>query len=138
MATQAEEIVASGRVPAEWSDDVDAMIKNVTDSYAEVDRLGDTQIQAVRFARDDDGNGLLDDDGNQILVALMDENGRAVMEDHPLVHNAKTVGLLNYRYEQQDDGSVVALYVKGRNSTVKMKAFPNIEEASLWSPRDES
>lgn len=134
----AEDVVAKGKVLPEW-DQAEAEMKDIVNSaWDEVDSLGDDKyVHAVRFERDDAGNVVLDDDGTPNLVMAVDDNGQAVMDEHPLVHRANNHGLHAYRYEEMDDGSVVALYVNERDGNVKMKAFADIEEASLWSPRDE-
>lgn len=137
MATKAEQIVDSGSLPVEWQAEADQMVDNIKTAYEEVANLEGVQVQAIRFQRDELGNTILGEDQTPELVALTDEQGNAVLEDHPLVHRAKNFGLHNYRYEPCSDGSIVAVYVKGENAEVRMKAFETIEEASLWSPREE-
>jgi len=55
----------------------------------------------------------------------------------PVHEVAANHGLHAYRYEVCDDGSVVALWANTKRADLKLKAFENMEEASLWSPRDE-
>jgi hypothetical protein len=45
-------------------------------------------------------------------------------------------GFHAYRYEILSDGSVIALYAT-EPENLKIKAFADMTEASLWSPRDE-
>jgi hypothetical protein len=47
-----------------------------------------------------------------------------------------------YQYEQLDDGSVLAFYaidqdMDGGHPVIRLKAFPTLEQASAWMPRDE-
>jgi hypothetical protein len=60
------------------------------------------------------------------------EETRALLQE-----KADNHGLHAYRYEELDDGSVVAIYANDPNGDVKFKAFDSMEEASKWSPRDE-
>lgn len=134
----ASDFVARGSIPAEWQDETSKMSEHIVDTYTNVlPSLEGTSVQAIRFGRNEDGSVMLDEDGNPELVALADDQGNPVMEEHPLVQRARDHGLHAYRYEQFDDGSVVALYVNDPSGQVKMKAFDDLETASLWSPRDE-
>lgn len=60
------------------------------------------------------------------------QDTRAILKE-----KAKNHGLHAYRYEELDDGSVVAIYANDPSGEVKFKAFDSMEEASAWSPRDE-
>lgn len=137
MATSAEKVVSSGNVPANWSEGADEVSKTVVEAFKELEKVKGQLVPAVRFARDDDGNVIVDEDGTPGLTILTDESGSAVMEMNPLEHRATHHGLHAYRYEECDDGSVVALYANDADGTIKMKAFSDIDEASAWSPRDE-
>lgn len=64
----------------------------------------------------------LDDAEPEILQNLLDKQ-----EWH---------GFHAYRYEIMDDASVIALYAL-KPGELKIKAFPNMMEASKWSPREE-
>jgi hypothetical protein len=46
-------------------------------------------------------------------------------------------GLHAYRYIQMSDGSILALWANDPSGDIKFKAFPNMDEATVWSPRDE-
>jgi hypothetical protein len=52
-------------------------------------------------------------------------------------HPDKTEGLHAYRYEVNKDGSCTAYWANDPTGKVKTKKFDSLEEASLWSPRDE-
>jgi hypothetical protein len=138
------ETTASGSVPEEWQAGADEVSANVKQGYADLANLqndslpGESKsVQAIRIARDEEGNPVLAEDGSEVLVALTDDSGNAVMEDHPLIQRANDHGLHAYRYEPCEDGSIVAVYANDAEGTVKMKPFDNIESASLWSPREE-
>lgn len=138
MATQAEDIVARGSVPDVWTDRAAEVSATIKDGFAELVALGDNAlVPATRFERDADGNVLTDANGVPNVVMLTDEAGNPVMEDHPLAHIAEHHGLHAYSYEPCSDGSIVAIWSNDTEGTIQLKAFANIEEASLWSPRDE-
>jgi hypothetical protein len=133
----ASDMVQSGKFPADWNDGIAEMKDTLSTAYQEIDSVGpDALVPAIRYARDEEGNTVFGEDGTPDLVALHDENG-VVMEPHPLIHREQYHGLHAYRYEQMDDGSVVALYVNDRSLEVKALAFDTLAEASAWSPRDE-
>lgn len=46
-------------------------------------------------------------------------------------------GIHAYRYEVMPDGSVIALWANDSTGEVKFKTFNDMEQASLWSPREE-
>lgn len=136
----AENVVAIGTVPDNWAAEAGKLQTIVDGAFTELDSVrasGNTQVQAIRFERNEEGNPILDEDNNPVLYALTDDQGNPVLDDHPLIHREKHHGLHAYRYEPCSDGSVVAFYVNERNGAIKMKAFASIEEASQWSPRDE-
>lgn len=137
--SQAEVIIQSGRIPAEWQDEAAKMHDDhVVPALAELDNVRDIQVQAIRQQVDEQGNTILGEDGTPELAALADDQGNPIMEAHPLKQTFDNDGGFHaYRYEVCSDGSVVALYVTDTEPNVQMMAFASMEEASLWSPRDE-
>jgi len=126
MATTAENIVSKGTTPSDWADAVAEMTQIVEDAYAELDKLPeDAQVPAKTFHTDE-------------ATGEVTEQELEDTVQHPLQVREAAHGLFAYRYEPCDDGSVVAVYVKGRDGNVGLVAFPSIEAASAWSPRDEA
>lgn len=139
MATKAETLANKSSWPA-YSDALDDMKELMERAFTELERVRveEPEVQAIRFARDEESGEVIYDDGNSpALVALADESGNAVMEPHPLLHREQHHGLHAYRYEEQDDGSVIAFYINDPSLEIKTKCFANMTEASAWSPRDE-
>lgn len=135
--TLAGRIAAGSKVPEQYADAVEEMRGIIAAGFDELEKVRGQEFPATRFERDEDGNVVLGEDGTPNMVLLTDDDGNTVMEMHPLEHRETHHGLHAYRYEEQSDGSVVALYINSPDLAVKMKAFPNIETASLWSPREE-
>lgn len=137
--SNADNIVASGQIPAEWADEANKMHSDhVASALAELPNVENLQVQAIRQAVDEQGNVVIGEDGTPDLVALADDSGNPIMEAHPLKQTFDNDGGFHaYRYEVCSDGSVVALYVTDESEQVQMKAFESMEEASLWSPRQE-
>lgn len=134
--SQADKIVTSGKLPTEWkegADEVQAVCKNNYSMVEDVPEL----VPAMRIQRDDEGEIITDENDQPVFVNVLDENDNPVLDQHPLLHALAHHGLHAYRYEECDDGSVVALYANTKTANLKMKAFDSIEEASQWSPRNE-
>lgn len=77
------------------------------------------------------------EDGADEVSAFCQEAYRAAKNNEELAAVADNHGLHAYRYELCGDDSVIAIYANDPEGTIKLKAFPSLEEASLWSPRDE-
>lgn len=139
MATNAEDIVSKGKVPAEWQDGADEVTSIIKDGFVQLEdaKVNSPLVPAIRLKRDENGIVVLDENEEPIREALVDGGGNPVMDDHPLIHRDKYHGLHAYRYETCDDGSVVALWSNSATGELNMNAFPDLETASLWSPRDE-
>lgn len=71
-------------------------------------------------------------------VSSVCRKGHADAEIHPVLARKRlTHGLHAFRYEVLEDGSCVALWANDPKGTVRIKAFPSLQEASLWTPRSE-
>lgn len=71
-------------------------------------------------------------------VSIVCRKGHADAEVIPaLARKRVTHGLHAFRYEVLEDGSCVALWANDPAGTVKIKAFSSLQEASLWTPREE-
>ncbi len=70
--------------------------------------------------------------------AFLDEDSEIEPEARALLEEkAENHGLHAYRYIALDDGSVLAIFANDPSGDVKFKAFPSMDEAQEWSPRDE-
>lgn len=78
----------------------------------------------------------LDEAANE--VSEMCKHGFVLAETNESLQERERIhGLHAYRYEEFDDGSAVALWANDPEGKVKLKAFADMKEASVWSPRDE-
>jgi plasmid stabilization system protein ParE len=149
--TRAEEIVKSGVVPRQSEKEAAEITKRVADAFI---ALQDTpeivphtmRVSVFRRLSDDQRKNFklehlepnqFDDMDDEDVLQLTDSKGEPLMVIHPLHNAAKHHGLHAYRYEEQSDGSVLAIYANDEKGKIKLKAFENMQEASLWSPREE-
>jgi len=136
VSTFASAIADSGDLPSKYREAADEITQILVDAHEELEN-GPTEEHASRFAREEDGTVILDEAGDPVVELLYDDKMNPVMREHTLHFRHRTQGLHAYRYEVQDDGSCLAIYANDASGEIKMKAFPDIETASLWSPRDE-
>jgi len=136
MSTQAEKIVSSGSLPTHYQQAADEITTIVVDAHK---ALNDApkEIHASGIVREEDGTAILDESGQAVRELLYDEKMEPILGPHPLWNNYEHHGLHAYRYEEQDDGSVLAIYANDESGEIKLKAFEDIAAASLWSPRNE-
>jgi len=72
--------------------------------------------------------------GRQLEEASMDVLDNLVLNDENKDMEDFDKDLHAYRYEELDDGSVVAIWGR-KQGELNYKAFANMQEASAWSPR---
>jgi hypothetical protein len=119
--SKASDIVKGKSIPAEYEEAADEMKAHIKQSHDVLDN------PAKYLGR------LEDENGNVYFERLSEDHA-----DYKLLQDKlDNHGFHAYRYEEQSDGSVLALYVNDKSGRVRMKAFDSMAEASAWSPRDE-
>jgi hypothetical protein len=145
--TQAEKIAESGNWPTELDERATEVSEACKKAFEDL-KVAPDEEQKVEILKnelgeivfvDDDGEPLSADEGGQAVFSPVfdPETGEPVMGPGRLKHTHEHHGLHAYSYEELGDGSVVALWANDEAGDVKTKAFASMEEASLWTPRDE-